>query len=73
MKAILAAKYSVFLLFFLASIAAADELYPIRVADTSPGPTTIIGAVVSIDQKAGHLTVTVKPTNLPTAGKSHES
>jgi len=66
MKAILAVKYSVLLLFFLASVATADELYPIKVTETSPGPTTITGAVVSVDQEAGHLTVTVKPINLPT-------
>jgi len=54
----------VLLLFFVANVATAGELYPIGVSEQSPGPTTIIGSVVSVDKEVGNLTV--KPTNLPT-------
>ena len=66
MKAICAAVCSVLLLFMLASVVTADELYPIRASELSPGPAIITGAVMSVDQEAGYLTVTVKPTNLTT-------
>lgn len=66
MKGGLAALCSVLLLFFLVSVAGADELYPIRASGRSPKPATIIGAVVSVGQEAGYRTVTVNPTDLPT-------
>ncbi len=64
MKAILAAVLAVLFMVFLASVAIADELYPVRVYEQSPGPNTIRGSVVSVDREAGQFMV--KPTNLPT-------
>jgi len=66
MKAIFVTMCSVLLLFFLASVVTADELYPIRASELSPGLVTITGAVVSVDREAGQMTVTVKPTNFKT-------
>ncbi len=66
MKAIFGVMFSVLLLFFLVNVATADELYPIRASELAAGPATIRGAVVSVGREAGHLMVTVKPTNLPT-------
>ncbi len=65
MKAILKIMVAVLFMVFLASVAIADELYPVRVYGYGPGAnTTIAGSVVNVDRATGQLTV--RPANLNT-------